>query len=126
MLAGIAVLEDDVEHAQVVKDEGVGAVGRHSGRVLAEGHLGHDRRNERAVVGDHVEHGVVRAIRHRVEEHFELDRAVGEGELLGGDGNESEVIHIVVLSDRAEIGERLGRIVSDGGGDVCGKAMVST
>lgn len=126
MLSGITVLEDDVEHAQVVEDEGVGTVGRHSGRVLAEGHLGHDRRDERAVVGDHVEHGVVGAIRHGVEEHFELDRAVGEGELLRGDGNESKVVDVVVLGDGAKVGERLGRIVGDRGGDVCEKAMVST
>ena len=118
MLARIAVLEDDVERGEVVDNEARGAVRARDGRVLAEAHLGHDRGHERRVVRDAVEHGVVRAVGHRVERDLELDRAVRGVERDDVRGHEREVVDVVVRVDRAEVGERGGGGVGDGGGHV--------
>ena len=113
MLASIAVLQDDVEAREVVDDEARRAVRRRDRRVLAETDFGHDRGHERRVVRDHVEHGVVRAVVHRVEEHLELDRAVCGEELLRLDRDEREVVHVVVGVDESEVRERRGGGVGD-------------
>lgn len=113
MLASIAVLEHNVECGQVVEDEARRAVRARDGRVLPQAHLGEDRGDDRGVVGDHVEHGVIRAVLHRVEEDLELDRAVRRRERNNLNRNEREVVHIVVLIDEAEVGERRGGGVRD-------------
>ena len=70
MFTRVPVLEYDVDDREVVEDEAVRTVRLRVARVLAEAHLGHDRGHERRVVRDHVEHGVVRAVVHRVEQYL--------------------------------------------------------
>ena len=119
MLSGVAVLEDDVEPLEVVDNEARGAVRGRDGRIAAHADLGHDRGHEGRVVGDQVEHGVVRAVLHGVEGDLELDRAVRGEKLLNLERDEREVVDVVILVDRPKVGERRGGVVGDGGSDIC-------
>ena len=114
MLARVAVLEDDVERGQVVYNEAVRSVRVRIGRVPPQAQLGEHRGHKRGVVRDEVEHGVVRAVVHRVERDFELDRAVRGRQRDGLDGHKREVVDVVVRIDRASAGEGRRGGVRDG------------
>ena len=118
MLAGVAVLHDDVEAREVVDNEARGAVRGRDGRVGSKADLGHDRGDERGVVRDEVEHGVVRAILHRVERDLELDGAVGGQELLNLERDERKVVDVVVLLNRAKVRDGRGGVVGNRGGHI--------
>lgn len=114
---GLALLQDKIPGP--VRARNVRAAGARDG---VEGERAEDRRHLRGVVRDVVEERAVCPRRRRVEDNEERDGMVGRRELrLRGDRHKRGVVHVVVpvCAERAEVRERGGCGVRDGGRDVC-------
>ena len=73
VLASVTVLQDDIEDLQVIDDIVGGAIGTSRRCVLTEGERAEDRRDDRGIEGDPVEHRAVGAIVHGIEDDLELN-----------------------------------------------------
>ena len=118
MFSYVPVLEGNLHHIALVQDEARRAIRRRDGRVPAETQRREDGGDQGGVVGYTVEHGAVRAVVQGVKGHLEID-GVRRGDLcLDGDGDESEVVNVMVCRDETEVGDGCGGVVGDGGGDI--------
>jgi len=118
MFSRIPVLEGNLHHLAPVHDEARRAIRRRDRRVLAETQLREDSGDQGCVVGYTIEHGAVRTVVQGVKGHLEIDR-VRRGDLcLGDDGDESDVVDVMVCRDVPEVGDGRRGVVGDGGGDI--------
>lgn len=114
----IAVLDDDIYDVHVVHDEALRAIRISDCCVHTQSEGGEDSRDEGGVVCYLVEHGMVSAIVHGVKDDFQLDGLCGCGLSDLDNGSKGEIIHVVVDVYKAEVGQRRGGPVGNGGGRV--------
>lgn len=120
MLAGVPVLQDDIEDLQVVDDIVGGAIGTRDRCVLTKGECAEDRGDGGGVEGDPVEHGTVGAIIHGIKDDLELDGEICGRHRFDHDGNKVLVVSVGVGVNGTPVSQ-WGRVaVGDRGGRVYG------
>ena len=105
MLADITILYNDLDSAEVIKNEACRSIGCHVRGVGSESEDAQGRRHKWCVVRDLVEHRAVRAVVHRIKGNLELDCSVDREHRLYNNWNERGIIDIVVCIHRSRIGE---------------------
>jgi hypothetical protein len=104
MVSNVAIFNDDLYCAQVIKDEARISVWCRVRCVGPESKDAQNRGYERWEIRNLVEHGAVRAIGHRVEGNFKFDCSVHRKHRLNNNGNKSGVIHVMVGIHKTGIG----------------------
>ena len=105
MLADITILYNDLDNAEVIKDEACRSIGCHVRGVGSESEDAQGRGHKWCVIRDLVEHRAVRAVVHRIKGNLELDCSVDREHRLYDNWNERGIIDIVVCIHRSRIGE---------------------
>lgn len=118
MLAGVTVVDDEIEDLEVVEDKRERTIGLGGGGIGTEGQLTEDGGDNGRDESLAVEHGAVSAVVHGVEGDLERDGLGGRQQGLDDEGYEGHVVDVVVVVDEAEVGDGVGRGVGDRGGDV--------
>jgi hypothetical protein len=99
MFASISVLNDYINDVQMIDDETKRTIRLSYGGIRPKTERREHSRDQRGIIGDLVEHCVIRAIVQSVEGNFELD-GFGGGWLSNNfEWDERNIIHIVVLVD---------------------------
>ena len=100
MLAGITILQNDLDSAQVIEDVARRPIGRHVRGVGSESEDAQGRGHKWWVICNLVEHGAVRAVVHRIESNLELDCSVRGKHRFDNNWNERGIVDIMVCIHR--------------------------